>query len=348
MRKEGDAAVPFRKRSFRLLAAFLIFALLFSLSSCGNALHTSRTYAMGTFCALTEELPRGEDGDFSPRFVSLLKETEALLSHKEEGSIPDQLNRLGFAAVADGDGRLLDLFRLSEEIKERTGGLFSLSVLPITALWNFDADSPSPPSSETIAAALAEIEGSAIALEGQTVRKTGGGIDLGAIGKGYACDVIADALYKENKNALVSVGGSLAAVGSKSGAPWEIGVRDPFSASQSKTLGILYLEDRFVSTSGSYEKCFTYEGKSYHHILDPRTGMPAESDLISVTAVAGNGTLSDMLSTACFLVGSDAAFSLAAEYGAAIIAVKADGTLLVSETLRDIFTPGAGWEPQYR
>ena len=76
--------------------------------------------------------------------------------------------------------------------------------------------------------------------------------------------------------------------------------------------------------------------------------MPAESDLVSVTVVAGKGTLTDMLSTACFLVGSDAAFSLVAEYGASLIAVKTDGTLLVSASLSDIFTLGAGWEAVYR
>ena len=103
-----------------------------------------------------------------------------------------------------------------------------------------------------------------------------------------------------------------------------------------------------MSTSGSYEKCFTYEGKTYHHILDPRTGLPCESDLLSVTVVAGKGTLTDILSTACFLVGSEEAFRLAHEYDAAVIAVKTDGTLLVDASLREIFVPADGWEPVYR
>ena len=76
--------------------------------------------------------------------------------------------------------------------------------------------------------------------------------------------------------------------------------------------------------------------------------MPAESDLVSVTVVARKGTLTDILSTACFLVGSDMAFSLAAEYDASILAVKTDGTLLVSAALADTFVPANGWEPIYR
>ena len=142
---------------------------------------------------------------------------------------------------------------------------------------------------------------------------------------------------------------SLAAIGTKpSGDAWQIGVRDPFSQSTSTTLGTLALSDAFVSTSGSYEKCFTYEGETYHHILDPKTGKPCESDLLSVTVVAPSGTLSDMLSTACFLVGSEEAFSLASEYGASILAVTADGTLLASASLKGVFTPNAGWEAVYR
>lgn len=335
-------------RCVRPLTLFCLFALLLSFVSCEReTLHTSRTYAMGTYCALTESLPKGEDGDSLPLFVSLLNETEALLSHKIEGSLPALLNANGYAVVTDQ--RLLDTLRLAEELRVRTEGRFSVSVLPLTSLWNFGAENPAPPAEEVLRAAVAEVASGGLSIQGERVTQIGSGIDLGAIGKGYACDVVAEALRAKGKNALVSVGGSLAAIGQKpSGDPWQIGVRDPFSPSGSTTLGTLSLADTFVSTSGSYEKCFTYEGKTYHHILDPKTGMPCESDLISVTVIASTGALSDMLSTACFLVGSEAAFTLAAEYGASVIAVKTDGTLLVSASLSEIFTPNAGWEAVYR
>lgn len=337
-------------RFFALLSALAMLA--FSFASCGgDGIHTARVYAMGTLCTLTEVLPKGEDGDSSPLFSSVLSETEALLSHRVSGSdasVASLLNGLGYAVIGGEHRLLLEELRLAEELKEKTGGLFSLSVLPISSLWNFDAESPAPPTEDAIRAALAQMQGSALSFENETVRKTGGDVDFGALGKGYACAVLAEKIRALDKNALVAVGGSLAAIGTKSGKPWQVGVRDPFSSSQTKTLGTLSLTDTFVSTSGSYEKCFTYEGKLYHHILNPHTGMPAESDLVSVTVVAGKGTLTDMLSTACFLVGSDAAFALAAEYGASLIAVKTDGTLLVSEALRDIFVPKSGFTPVYR
>lgn len=337
------------KRGFllRLSAAFLLFAILSSFAACGDkGYHVARLYGMGTFCAFTVEGERGADGDALPLLAPALSETEALLSHRIDGSPIDLLNGLDYTVLMDA--RLVGDLKLAEELKAKTGGLFSVSVLPITSLWNFDAEDPVPPSKEALAAALAEMENSALSFENTLVTKTGGDVDLGSMGKGYACDVLAEILQMRGESGLLSVGGSIAAVGKKGEALWQVGVRNPLSASANDTLGTLALTDSFVSTSGSYEKAFTYEGKAYHHILDPRTGMPAESDLLSVTVVAGKGALSDMLSTACFLVGSEAAFSLAAEYEASLVAVKTDGTLLVSASLADVFTAAMGWEVVYR
>ena len=336
-----------RARALRLAAAFLIFTLLLPLVGCGGTRrHTAQTYAMGTLCSVTEELSHGDDGDASSLLFPLLSETEVLISHKSAGSDINILNQSGIVTVRDA--RLLSALRLAEEVKAKTGGLFSVSVLPVTSLWNFSAETPVPPFEEDLSAALAEMEESMLTFEEDTVHKTGGDIDLGALGKGYACDVLADALRQSGRMGLISVGGSIAAVGSKKSGAWQVGVRDPFSVSRNQTLGTLALTDTFISTSGDYEKCFTHAGVTYHHILDPRTGMPAESDLTSVTVVAESGTLSDILSTACFLVGSERAFALAAEYDAALVAVTHDGTVLVSASLSDVFTPDGGWEVCYR
>lgn len=329
----------------RLLAAFLIFALLFSLFGCASRTYrTARLYKMGTYCSFTLAGSSAEDGDAMSVLAPLVGETEALLSHRMTGSFPERLLAEGTLTVTDE--RLLSALRLADSLFARTGGLFSVSVLPITSLWNFDAEDPAPPAAEAIAEALAAC--GTLTVAGDVVTLSSGGIDLGAMGKGYAADVCADALRERGESGLVAIGGSIAAVGKKEGAPWQIGVRNPMSASQNDTLGTLALTDTFVSTSGSYEKTFTYEGVSYHHILDPRTGMPAESDLLSVTVVGESGVLTDALSTACFLLGLEGAFALAAEYGASILAVTAEGALYVSASLADRFSVGTGWEAIYR
>ena len=336
------------KTCLRRTAAFLLLALLLSLCACRNAdLHTLRLYGMGTFCAFTVESAKEGTDDASFALKSALSETEGLLSHRIEGSLPDLLSKNGFLSFAEE--RVILALRLAEDVKRKTDGRFSVSVLPLTRLWNFDAETPLPPDASQIAAALEEIKGSALFFEeGGGIRAVGGALDLGALGKGYACDVLAEILRSRGESGLISVGGSIAAVESKGGKPWTVGVRDPFSASQNDTVGVLSLTDAYVSTSGSYEKTFTYDGVQYHHILDPVTGMPAESDLVSVTVVAPSGVLSDILSTACFLVGGEEAFSLAADYGASLIAVTKDGKMLVSEGLRSSFKATFSGEVLYR
>ena len=321
----------------RSFSALFSFVLVFSFFACSDGgYHTARLYGMGTFCSFTLEGGADEDGDATPALAPLLSEAENALSHRLENSVTAALNRGEWVTVSD---RLRSALALSEQVKAKTGGLFSVSLLPITSLWNFDDEAPVPPTDAALATALAQTENSALLFEGNAVCRVGGDVDLGAIGKGYACDVLADALRARGETGLLAVGGSLAAVGEKQGAPWQIGVRDPFSPSQNDLIGTLSLTDACVSTSGSYEKTFTYEGKEYHHILNPQTGLPMESDLVSVTVVAESGVLTDILSTACFLVGSEGALALAAEYGAAVLLIRSDGTLIANAAMASLFTP---------
>ena len=131
------------------------------------------------------------------------------------------------------------------------------------------------------------------------------------------------------KGAVLSVGGSIGVFGArgKDGDPWRIGVRDPFS--DSGQLGVITLQEGFVSTSGDYEKYFEQDGRRYFHILDATTGYPAKSGLKSVSVVCDNGLLSDALSTACFLLGEEASHALLEQYGASAVFVDAEGNISI-------------------
>lgn len=126
-------------------------------------------------------------------------------------------------------------------------------------------------------------------------------------GKGVALDEIRKTLeeYPEVSGAVISVGGSILTYGNKpEGGTWQIAVTDPLEPSQSA--GVLTLAGGYcVSTSGDYERYVEVDGVRYHHILDPRTGSPARSDVAGVTIVTKDGFLSDALSTACFVLGSE-------------------------------------------
>lgn len=133
-------------------------------------------------------------------------------------------------------------------------------------------------------------------------------LDLGAVGKGIACDVVQDYLKKQKEvsGAVIAVGGSILLYGSKAdGSDWNVAVQNP-RGQDGEAMGVLSLSGTTnVSTSGDYEKYFMQDGKRYHHILDPSTGYPADSGLISVTIVSDSGLLSDGLSTACFVLGKE-------------------------------------------
>ena len=120
-----------------------------------------------------------------------------------------------------------------------------------------------------------------------------------------------------------------------SGKPWSVAVRDP---NGDGSLGSVTLAEGFVSTSGSYEKYFEQDGVLYHHLLDPKTGYPAESGLVSVTVVAKSGVLSDALSTACFVLGREDGMKLLEEFDAEGIFIDSDNNITVTDGLKDRFT----------
>lgn len=166
-------------------------------------------------------------------------------------------------------------------------------------------------------------------------------LDLGAVGKGIACDVVQDYLKKQKEvsGAVIAVGGSILLYGDKTdGSTWNVAVQDP-RGQDGEAMGVLSLAGTTnVSTSGDYEKYFMQDGKRYHHILDPSTGYPAESGLISVTVVSDSGLLSDGLSTACFVLGKEKGEKLLESYGAEGIFIDQDKKVTVTKGLQDKFT----------
>lgn len=166
-------------------------------------------------------------------------------------------------------------------------------------------------------------------------------LDLGAVGKGIACDVVQDYLKKQKEvsGAVIAVGGSILLYGSKAdGSDWNVAVQNP-RGQDGEAMGVLSLSGTTnVSTSGDYEKYFMQDGKRYHHILDPSTGYPADSGLISVTIVSDSGLLSDGLSTAFFVLGKEKGEKLLETYGAEGVFIDQNKKVTVTKGLKDKFT----------
>lgn len=336
----------------RQLAALLLTIFALSLTACGETAAESETrtvYAMDTVMNLTVY---GENA--AAALESAEKELhtldEAVLSRTAEGSELYALNASNGEAVECGaDDILPALIETALAISEATDGAFDPTLAPVLDAWGFTKDLRRVPSADELAALLAHTGRDKVALEetvdGYSVALSDGAqLDLGGIAKGYAADLLRAQLEKEGvTSATLDLGGDVFVMGKKSdGSDWRIAVKDP--GDTESYLGIVSASDAFIVTSGVYERYFEENGVRYHHILDPKTGSPAESGLVSVTVMCKNGAWADALSTACFVLGADGALALRDDLAAQgtnfeLIFVTDDGRVLYTGGLAAAFTP---------
>lgn len=221
---------------------------------------------------------------------------------------------------------LTDAIKLCSEISSLSGGVFDITVGTVSRLWNIGEENQRIPSESEIKAGLENVGYGKIKFGKDEVELSKGvKVDLGAVGKGMACDMLKNYFDSGNmQGAVVSVGGSILAWGdyNKAGDKWRIAISHP--RNEGEYLGIISLDEGFVSTSGDYERYFEEDGKRYHHILDATTGYPAETDIISVTVVCDSGIVSDALSTACFVLGEENSREILSEYNASAVFVDKD------------------------
>lgn len=223
------------------------------------------------------------------------------------------------------------------ELKEKSDS-FTLFSGEFKELWKIE-DGGYVPTDDEIAKVLENHNNAKLSVEDNKVSINNGKLDLGALGKGTACDE-AMSVFKENgiENALVTVGGTVGVMGSPDGkSDFNIGVRNPFG-SQNEYFAVLELSDCFISTSGDYEKYFEQDGIRYSHIFDAMTATPVQNDISSVTVVAESGILSDFLSTVIYIEGVEKGFEIAENFDAQVIIVKKDKSVFVSEELKDKIT----------
>ena len=257
------------------------------------------------------------------------------ISATQESSLVYALN--SDDEVTDSSGRFNGL--LSEYMTYSAScGKFSLMCGELKDLWDMEGKGHLPADGE-LQKVMPGVNDGNIVVKGNKISLKNGKMDLGALGKGTACQWAIEKLKSEGAdNALVTVGGSIGVIGHPGYKKlFTIGVRNPFMG-EGSYFATVDITDKYISTSGDYEKFVEIDGKKYCHIFDATTGYPKEGDVCSVTAIADNGSLSDFLSTALFLEDEDAAKALADKYDAMYICVKKDKTVLVSEELKDSFT----------
>ncbi len=195
-----------------------------------------------------------------------------------------------------------------------SGGSFDITVNPVSELWDFHEGAQTIPDGSDLKRACGLVDYTKVTADTVndtvTLNTPGGSIDTGAAAKGYIADSIAKYLETQPiSGAIINMGGDMRLIGTKpDNTLFTIGINDPFG-SGSPSLA-LYLTDISVATSGLYERSFISNGRRYHHILDTKTGMSAETDIESVTVITGDSIDSDCLCTVCILYGYEKAQEL--------------------------------------
>lgn len=331
----------------RLCSCLLVLACLCLLPSCmenSPGVSESTGFVMGSLWS--QKLIGGEEGrreEVQQKVAESLSQLEKKISWRVSDSEIDLLNQKAGIDSVELSEDTYSLLKLSLQIAEDSGSAYQPLILPLSRLWNFDGEEFILPGAEELEAGKKIVAESVLILDDNKKRAaltpSGGGVELGALGKGAACDLALSVMEESGlSGGMISVGGSIGVFGKndRGDTGWKIGVRDPYG-SQSDVLGVITLKDQFVSTSGTYEKTRKVDGREYHHILDPATGWPAETELVSVTVVCGGGAESDGLATACVILGQEKGEALLRGYGAEGIFIHKNKDIYVTEGLRENF-----------
>lgn len=325
-----------KKKHIFLVAAGLII-LLFSGCQGKTEEAAAQLFAMDTIMEFTVYGKNAEE------IISGVKKRVHELEKSFSVTIPEsdisKINTASGAAVAVSEDTM-KVVKQSLELSKETEGRFDITIFPIVKAWGFTTDQYRVVKKSERERLCQLVDYRKVKCEGERIQISNGmEIDLGGIAKGYVSQVLINYIKEMGADsAILSLGGNIHTFGYKpDGNAYTIGIKDPLHTDQ--LLGTLNLTDRAVVTSGSYERNFTTDGKTYHHIMDQATGAPAESDLLSVTVVAEDAAKADALSTALFVMKSREAKQYAANHPEiGIVLVYANGDIYVSDNCVDKFT----------
>lgn len=317
--------------------------LLIVLSGCAPKQEPVETslFAMNTYMTITAYGENAQDA--LDKSTQVIQKVESLWSVTDGGSEIYQANHSGGQSISVSK-ETADILAFALDMARKTNGALEPTIYPVLAAWGFTTDSKQVPSQEQVDALLKQVDYTQIQLDGTALTVPEGmQLDLGAVGKGYAADLVTDVLREYGvTSALINLGGNLQAIGFRpDGSDWRLGIRAPW---ESGNLGVLEISDAAVVTSGGYENYFEdNDGHIYWHILDPTTGYPADSGLQSITIIGQEGKLCDALSTSLFVMGPERAEAYwRANGGFEMLMVTEKHEILLTEGISRRFTLNEG------
>lgn len=327
-------------RKTLLIPALMVLLILTSCSKPQPVL-SGRTFALDTLIELKiyGYERKGSDSLIEDSF-DLVRSLENTLSMHVKDSDIDRINQNAGVRATKVSDLTYRVLNDSLYFSGLTGGLFDVTTGPLIKLWAIDPPDGHYPSEEELAAVLPLIDYHKIDFLNNNeimLQDKGMIVNLGAIAKGTIADEIkAFLLSKGVTSALINLGGNVLALGSKpDGSSFVIGIQDPDSSRGDYLLSI-EINDETVVSSGDYERYFEYNGKKYHHILNPKTGFPADTNIKQITIVTSVSQTADGLSTSVLLLGVEKGLALLESLdGVEAILITKDHQIYFTEGLRD-------------
>lgn len=323
------------KKYICFLFAFLITILPLTGCKAKAPLIEEELYALDTLITLSiysdnkEAIKKAKDE---------IKRLERLLSVTDNESDIYKINASPDTFVKVS-GECFSLIKTAVEVSDVSAGNFDITVYPAVKLWGFTNSDLKVPLDSDVEAVKEKIGYNKIELDENTKSvkiPIGTELDLGGIAKGYIADKTAEVLKEQGvDSAILNFGGNIKLLGSKSdNDAFKIGIKSPYSDGY---YGVVKVKDATVSTSGGYERYFEENGKRYHHIINPFTAFPAESDIVSATVIGEKGEVCDSLSTAAFVLGSSNISKLADFYSNYSFILLTDNAVYCSENIVEDF-----------
>ncbi len=293
-----------------MLRRFMVYGVFLSFLGINSQETNKRTLKlMGSrFDITVVSKNKTEANSYIDMAVAEISRIEALISSWDKNSQTSLINSNAGIRPVKVKGELFQLIQRAKHISKLTDGAFDISYASMDNIWRFDGSMNQIPSQEAIKNAVSKVGYKNIILNEKDssvfLKLRGMKIGFGAIGKGYAADKAKELLKRNGvESGIINASGDLNSWGRQThGENWNVAIKNPLN--KNKVFALLPIYDKAVVTSGNYEKRVTLNGKTYAHIIDPRTGYPSNG-LISVSVFAASAELADALATSVFVMGKE-------------------------------------------
>ncbi|HTP05593.1 MAG TPA: FAD:protein FMN transferase [Nitrospirota bacterium] len=321
-------------------SAITVLAIILLVAGCSKPKTMQKTESiMGTEVTITVVARSHEEGEAAiDAGMAELRRLDAMMSLYKDDSEITRVNLAAGKNPVKVSPEMIEVVEHAVEISKLSGGVFDVTIGPLVVLWQMRLKEGKTPTDGEIARVrpLVNYRNIVIDKKASTIflKKPGMIMDFGGM-KGYTADRVADLFKKRGiDNAIIAVAGDIWVLGHREdGKPWRIGVQHP--REHDKTLAVLDLSDKYISTSGDYERFVIKENKRYHHIIDPRTGKPSKGT-ISATLIGDKGAIIDPLTKVPFILGPEDGMKIVKTFGAEAIIVDDLGKVYMTDGIKNL------------